>query len=126
MRYFPPVVPAAGTNPNSIVGYAGPERATTYEVGLKSELLDRKLRLNLAAFYTDYKGVQITYNTDPFNTGVPFVPTLANAGNAHIKGLEVESSFAPVKALRIDGSLGYVDAKYVHRPGGAHLVAGLC
>lgn len=113
MRYFPPVIPAAGTDPDSLIGYAGPEKATTYEVGVKSEFLDRKVRLNIAGFYTEYNGVQITYNTDPFNTGVPFVPTLANAGNAHIKGLEVETSLVPTDWLRIDGSLGYIDAKYV-------------
>jgi iron complex outermembrane receptor protein len=32
----------------------GGEEATAYELGLKSELFDRRLRLNLAAFYTDY------------------------------------------------------------------------
>lgn len=116
MRYFPPVVPAAGTDPNSIVSYAGPEKATSYELGLKTELLDRHLRFNIAGFYTDYRDIQVTYNIDPDGAGPigAFVPVLANAGTAHIKGVEIESSLAATKWLRIDGSLGYIDAKYTH------------
>jgi iron complex outermembrane receptor protein len=114
MRYFPPVVPAAGTDPNDIVSYAGPEKASSYEAGLKSELFDRKLRFNVAAFYTDYKDIQITYNIDPDGAGPigAFVPVLANAASARIKGVEIESSAALTPWLRLDGSLGYTDAEY--------------
>ena len=115
MRYFPAVVPEPGTDPDDIISYAGPEKASAFEVGLKSELFDRRLRLNVAAFYTDYKDIQVTYVIDPDGEGPigEFVPVLANAGTAHIKGIEVETSFVPTEWLRIDGSLGYIDAKYV-------------
>ncbi|CAN7305914.1 TonB-dependent receptor [Phenylobacterium sp. LjRoot225] len=114
MRYFPPVIPAAGTDPNNIVSYAGPEKASSYEVGLKSELFDHKLRFNIAAFYTDYQDIQITYNIDPDGPGPigAFVPVLANAASAHIKGVEIETSAALTSWLRLDGSLGYTDAAY--------------
>ncbi len=116
MRYFPPVLPAPGTDPNDIVSYAGPEKATSYEIGLKSELFDRRLRFNIAAFYTDYRDIQITYNIDPDGPGPigAFVPVLANAASAHIKGIEIESSAVLASWLRLDGSLGYTDAKYRH------------
>ncbi|WP_157218090.1 TonB-dependent receptor [Flavisphingomonas formosensis] len=116
MRYFPPVVPAAGTDPDDIVSYAGPEKATSYEVGLKSELFDRRLRFNIAGFYTDYKDIQITYNIDPDGAGPigAFVPVLANAASARIKGIEIESSAAVTDWLRFDGSMGYTDAEYRH------------
>lgn len=115
MRYFPPVIPAPGTDPDDIISYAGPEKATSYEIGLKTELLDRRLRLNFAGFYTDYKNIQVTYVVDPDGPGPigQFVPVLANAGTAHIKGFEVEASAAVTDWLRLDGSLGYIDAKYV-------------
>ncbi len=114
MRYFPPVIPAAGTDPNDVVSYAGPEKATSYEVGLKSELFDRRLRFNVAAFYTDYKDIQVTYNIDPDGPGPigNFVPVLANAASAKIKGFEVETSARLTDWLRLDGSLGYIDADY--------------
>jgi iron complex outermembrane receptor protein len=116
MRYFPPVIPAAGTDPNDIVSYAGPEKATSYEIGLKTEMFDRRVRFNVAAFYTDYKDIQITYNIDPDGAGPigAFVPVLANAASAHIKGIEIETSAALASWLRIDGSAGYVDANYTH------------
>jgi iron complex outermembrane receptor protein len=115
MRYFPPVVPAAGTDPDSIISYAGPEKATTTEIGLKTESFDHRLRLNLTGFYTNYTGIQITYNIDPDGAGPigAFVPVLANAGTAHIKGFEAEGSLVAAEWLRFDGSLGVIDARYV-------------
>ncbi|WP_197911980.1 TonB-dependent receptor [Kineobactrum salinum] len=115
MRYFPPIMPDPGTDPDDIISYAGPEEAVSYEVGLKSELFDRRLRLNIAAFYTDYEDIQVTYVIDPDGPGPigEFVPVLANAGTAEIKGLEVELSAAITGWLTIDGSLGYIDAEYV-------------
>nr|WP_047167071.1 TonB-dependent receptor [Sphingomonas sp. Y57] len=115
MRYFPPVIPAPGTDPDDVVSYAGPEKATSYEVGLKTELFDRRLRLNVAGFYTDYKNIQVTYVVDPDGPGPigQFVPVLANSGTAHIKGIEVEGSAVLADWFRFDGSFGYIDAKYV-------------
>ena len=115
MRYFPPVQPEPGTDPDDIISYAGPEKASAFEVGLKSELFDRRLRLNFAAFYTDYKDIQVTYVVDPDGAGPigEFVPVLANSGTAHIKGFEVEANVVAADWLRFDGSLGYIDAKYV-------------
>ena len=114
MRYFPPVIPDANTDPNDIVSYAGPEHATSYELGLKTELFDRKARFNVATFWTDYNDIQVTYNIDPDGPGPigAFVPVLANAASAEIKGIEAELSAVLSKALRIDGSLGYIDAEY--------------
>jgi iron complex outermembrane receptor protein len=50
---------------------------------MKSELLDRHLQINGAVFLTDYKGIQLN-----FQQGVS--PTIQNAGDARIKGFEVE------------------------------------
>ncbi|NML87991.1 MULTISPECIES: TonB-dependent receptor [unclassified Sphingobium] len=85
-----------------------PETSTTYEVGFKSDLLDRRLRLNGAAFVNDYDDLQITVN-DP---RLGFAPIIQNAAKARIKGLELELQARPTEALRLEAGLGYLDAKY--------------
>ena len=57
------------------------------EVGIKSVLLDRRLVLNAAAFYGDYKDVQVSTFT---TVNGAFFGQFLNAGNATLKGLEVE------------------------------------
>lgn len=81
------------------------EVAETFEVGVKSTLLDRRLQINLAAFTTKYKDVQL-------NQQVGTSPTIDNAGTARIKGIELETVLAPVKGLTINTSLGYLDATF--------------
>ena len=82
-----------------------PEFATSEEVGLKSEWLDRRLRLNLAAFHTKYSGIQL-------NSQQGISPTLVNAGDAKIYGFEVESSAVIAGGFSIDAAIGYTNAKY--------------
>lgn len=57
------------------------------EVGVKSVLLDHKLVLNAAAFYGDYKDVQVSTFT---TVNGAFFGQFLNAGNATLKGVEVE------------------------------------
>ncbi|KPF90010.1 TonB-dependent receptor [Novosphingobium sp. AAP93] len=93
------------SNPLPTAPGFGEETATTYELGVKSTLLDRRLQINAAIFQTDYKGIQLN-----FQQGVS--PTIQNAGDAKIKGFEVEMTAAPVDGFTITGSVGYLDAKY--------------
>jgi iron complex outermembrane receptor protein len=81
-----------------------PETAETWEVGVKLDPTDT-LRVNVAAFSSDYDNIQMTYRL-----GV--VPLLFNAGVASIDGAEVEMEFAPTDEFRLDASLGYLDAKF--------------
>ena len=81
-----------------------PEKANTHEIGLKSTPFDRHLRLNLAAFTTDYTDIQVTQ----FN-GIS--PVFKNAGKATIKGFEAEAQ-AKIGDLSLSGSLGHLDAYY--------------
>src|SRR3546814_1623393 len=39
----------------------GPEKAKTAEIGVKATLFDRRLRLNIAGFHTDYRNIQLTF-----------------------------------------------------------------
>ena len=88
-----------------------PETLTTWEAGFKSDLLDRRLRLNAAAFFNDYKNLQINRYYCP-ETASATCSMPANAGDAHVYGFEAEVSAQPVDGLMIDGSVGYLDFKY--------------
>jgi iron complex outermembrane receptor protein len=90
---------------NASLAAFAPEKAETYEVGLKSQLFDDHLRLNLAAFDTLYKDIQLDEQNGP-------APTIKNAGTARILGTELEASWAVVHGLNIQAAVGYMDAHY--------------
>lgn len=101
-----------GSNPRpfnaaQVIPFA-PEQLTAYEVGLKTDFFNRKMRLNLAAFLNDYKDIQIPVNQCP---GAPCAARL-NAGAGTIKGFEAELSLFPVRGLAIDASLSYLSFKF--------------
>ena len=105
------------TNPQADAPSFDPEIAETFEAGIKSDLLDRHLQLNLAAFTTSYSGIQLNFQ-------VGTSPTLQNAGNARIKGIELESVLAPVNGLTVHASAGYLDAYYTYVAPGVLNVSG--
>jgi iron complex outermembrane receptor protein len=93
----------------------GPETLDSYEVGLKTDLFDRTLRFNLAAFLSEYKGIQLTLSNCTAITGSPFGAPCAlpvNAGDADIKGVELEATYRPIPGMIIDGSMSYIDFEY--------------
>lgn len=81
------------------------ETATTYEVGIKSELFDRRLKVNMAGFFNFYDGVQLE-----IQRGIS--PTFENGGDAEIPGFELEFTGLVMDDFVIDGSVGYLDAHY--------------
>ncbi|MCW2368260.1 TonB-dependent receptor [Sphingobium sp. B11D3D] len=87
----------------------GPETLNAYEIGLKSDLFDRLVRLNLAAYHSDYSNLQLSANGYDIN-GVPSI-VVANAGSARINGLEAELEIRPARGLQIDMSGSYTDFK---------------
>jgi iron complex outermembrane receptor protein len=82
-----------------------PETARSYELGVKSEWFDRRLQLNAAGFFTEYDDIQVTVQK-----GIS--PTFDNAGDGEIGGFEVEFVSLLGDALRLDGGVGFLDAKY--------------
>ncbi|WP_300536890.1 TonB-dependent receptor [Sphingosinicella sp.] len=95
-----------------------PEYLTSYEIGLKSTLFDRRLRLNISAFYYDYADLQVlSVNRQAGST----VPTLGldNAADAEIKGIELEATALPTDWLDLGLNLGILDAKYKNYLSGA-------
>ena len=102
------------SNPLNYAPNFDEEKATTKELGVKSTLMDRKLQLNAAVFETKYNGIQLN-----FQQGVS--PTIQNAGDAKIKGAEIEAILAPADGLLINASFGYLDAKYTNVLAGAQV-----
>ena len=82
------------------------EVSTTYEVGFKSEWLDRRLSLSGDLFQTDADNLQV-FN---FN-GVVNAQVVNNIDKARIKGIEFELHARPFSGFDIFGGLGYTDAK---------------
>jgi iron complex outermembrane recepter protein len=87
-----------------------PEKVNSAEVGIKSELLGRRLRLNLAAFYLNWKDILITAD-DPRT--LLFDPRLRNAGQARSYGLEAEATFKASERFSMNASIALLDAKFV-------------
>ena len=83
----------------------GPEKAETYEGGVKSEWLNHRLRVNAAGFYTDYSQIQL-------NQQVGASPVLKNLGTAEIYGAELETQAELGNGFLLNANLGYIHARY--------------
>ena len=90
-----------------------PEQVNSYEVGYKAALFDRRFTIALAAFRMDYTDVQIPGSVACTIGGLPsFCGVVSNAGKARLQGFEAEGKLR-LGALTLNGSLGYIDAKYL-------------
>lgn len=85
-----------------------PERLDAFSLGFKSEFFGRTVRLNAEAFYYDYSNIQVQTAVPPPNAGL----ILINGGQATIKGVDVDLTFAPTSRLQISGSISILDGKY--------------
>ena len=108
-----------------------PEFAKSWEAGVKSTLLDGKLRANLAVFSVTYENLQFANAGSAF----PFVPALAplptlivsSRSPARARGLELELTAAPTRGLTLGANLGYTDFKYTGTLNWEVLItSGLC
>ena len=94
------------------MGFASfkPETARTYEIGLRSEWLQGRLRINATLFQTNYHDIQLRQQT--LIAGV-FTTLIENAAKARIRGAEVELTTAPLKGLTVSAAYGHLDPKYL-------------
>ena len=96
-----PANPAQASTPYN------PEEATNFELGFKTTLLDRRMRLNASIFKMDYKNLQVT------QTNAACLCNLTdNAASANIQGIEAELELLATEALRISLGGSYVDTEY--------------
>jgi iron complex outermembrane receptor protein len=100
---------SATTNPIYL-----PEKMKSWEAGFKLEAMDRRVRLNGAAFYNKYRDLQVAQFAPPSTTGTGGSSAL-NA-NATYKGFELELQAVPVEGLTLTSAVGYLDAKYTSFP----------
>lgn len=88
-----------------------------YELGTKLDLLDGRLRFNAAAYYIDWRDMQMNVPLSAFKAPGP-IPSqcaydiIVNAGDATTQGAELEVSALLTRALRLDVALSYVNAEY--------------
>lgn len=100
---------SARTNTAEEVKNFAPEFVNNYEIGLKTNLFDRRARLNLVGFYYDYK--------DLFNTGAGEGGDFNVATNdAKVWGAEAEFAARISEGLNIFAMAGVQDAKHVNIP----------
>lgn len=86
------------------------EENNTFEIGLKTELGDGRMRLNVAAFYNDIKDMQRELNLpDPF---VVVLQGTINAGDVTIKGIEADFAALLTDTFSINLSAGWQDGEY--------------
>ena len=82
------------------------EFVRAYEIGSKNEFFDRKLRLNLSAFYNDYRNLQAD-SEDP----LPYEGGMTNIPKSHTYGVEAEVSLILPEGWRIDGNAAGMGSK---------------
>jgi iron complex outermembrane receptor protein len=86
-----------------------PEKLDAYEVGLKTELFDRRVRLNTALYWSDFTEMQVDLVTDVTR---PDAPMVFNAGESRIKGIEIDVTAVPFAGLELGANYAYTDATY--------------
>ncbi|MCC5854733.1 MAG: TonB-dependent receptor [Idiomarina sp.] len=95
-------------NPDAANPY-DPEIVDTYELGMKAELLDGRVRLNAAVFHSDYQDMQVTVQR-AVDAGV--ASQVLNAAQATVQGFEIETLARLTNNLSVNASIGYVNAEF--------------
>lgn len=103
-----------GNSPGGLNGGAfaltnyGPQNVEAFELGLKSQFLDRHLQFNLALFDNKYKDIQITQNRVLAGASTPFI---SNAGEASGRGFDVDAVAVLSDNWRIGVQYTYAKSK---------------
>ena len=87
-----------------------PEIVDNFEIGLKSEWLDNRVQLNLAAFYSDYQDIQRAQLIALSPTEI--ATRVSNAASAYVTGGELQFTALPAPGLMVSATAGLTIAKY--------------
>jgi iron complex outermembrane recepter protein len=101
---------AGGYNLTALQPAFAPESLWSYELGLKSTAADERLRLNAAAFWYDYRDIQVL--SLPPGSVADAIPTVINAAAATVSGVEMDLAARVGHGLRFDLSPVYLDARF--------------
>ncbi|RBP51750.1 TonB-dependent receptor [Arenicella xantha] len=88
-----------------------PETVGSFEIGFKADLLDDRLRTNIAYFNADYQDQQVTIQRT-IDSGADFASTVLNAADSGIQGVELEMVYAVNDALTATLGVGLLDAEF--------------
>lgn len=98
-------------------GYIDPETITSYEAGIKSDLLDRRLRINLSGFFYRYKNLQQQYNDVATGSSL-----LESAERARVYGGELQIEAAPTERLRLTASTNLMRGTFIEFDSGGQFI----
>lgn len=87
------------------------ETLSSFEFGLKTQLLDNRLRVNAAIFRNQYDDLQLS-SFEASTDGASILPVFTNAGEALMQGAEFEITALASEQLSVNINIGYLDAKY--------------
>jgi iron complex outermembrane recepter protein len=103
-------------SPNQLDAF-GPETLRSYEIGAKTDWWDHRVRVNVAAYYSQYEDIITPLAaTDPDFPFLPYVK-FVNLGSSTQKGFEVELTATPIKNLWLNFSYSLIDAELDPLPG---------
>jgi len=105
--------PRPTANPSTITPYK-PEFLTEYEVGVRSEWFNRRLRVNADVYQDRFEDAQRIVVA--FAPGAGFATTIQNVAQAKITGFEADVSAVLLDGLTVGGTFGYTDAKFTRYP----------
>ncbi len=94
---------------------AGPtddETSKSYEIGIKSDWLDQRLRINATAFYTEFADLQFGVFIPAPNNPTGQETAAQNIGEATNRGIELEITALPMDNLTLTANVGLLDAEY--------------
>jgi iron complex outermembrane recepter protein len=94
---------------NPAAPVVGPETLSSYQLGIKSEILDHTLRLNAAAFFYQFRDMQVQQivTINGIATGLT-----ANAASANLKGVDMDATWQPTSNLTVVASAAWLDTKF--------------
>ncbi len=96
-----------GSTPAELASAYNPEKVWSYEVGGKSEFLERRAQLNISLFDAEYTDLQ-TRNYDALSGLI----IAGNAASARVRGAELEGQLIPVDWLTLTANYTYTDATF--------------
>jgi len=104
---------AGGFNTQQINSFFDPETVWNFEGGFKSELLDRRLRLNASGYYFKYRNRQSISLEPTSSSALPQYVTLS--GDSKAWGIDFEAQVVATRDLTLGFTAGYIDSTWVTR-----------
>lgn len=101
---------AGGFNSTAVNSYFQPEKVQNYEVGMKSDWFDRRVRFNGSAYYYRYTNQQSLNEVTIPGSLVP--QYITQTGNSEAKGFDAELYVVPVHDLTVSAVAGYIDSSW--------------